>query len=47
MNPDDQTQLAYRVSTLPLTYVIAPDGTIRERIAGLLTETKLTAIIDQ
>ena len=36
LHPDDATLLAYDVRGLPLTAVIAPDGSLRERIVGPL-----------
>jgi cytochrome c biogenesis protein CcmG/thiol:disulfide interchange protein DsbE len=34
MMPDDATLLAYRVRGLPVSFLVAPDGTIARRIPG-------------
>ena len=45
INPDDATQLAYQIGGLPVTYVIAPDGLVIQRINGPVTTSQIEAVI--
>ncbi len=42
LHPDDATLLAYDVRALPLTALIAPDGSLQERIVGPLDPDRFT-----
>lgn len=46
---DDQgtVQAAYRVSALPVTFIIGPGGSILARHDGALTETQLIAVLEE
>jgi cytochrome oxidase Cu insertion factor (SCO1/SenC/PrrC family) len=43
---DGTTSAAYRVDALPVTFVIAPDGTIVARHDGALTHDELVAVLE-
>ncbi len=43
---DGSTTAAYRVDALPVTFVIAPDGTILARHDGALTHDELVAVLE-
>jgi len=47
MEPDDITLLVYGVRGLPLTVVIAPDGTIAHKVIGGINPTKFDARLDE
>ncbi|MBC7236197.1 MAG: TlpA family protein disulfide reductase [Chloroflexi bacterium] len=46
-DPYGRISRAYRVTAFPETFVIAPDGTVRKRFIGVVTEEQLKGILDE
>ena len=46
MDRSGQASTAYSISTTPTTYFIAPDGTIVDSLAGVVSQSWLAGNID-
>jgi len=45
VHPDDQISLGYAIRGLPVTAVVAPDGTLFRRIVGVLTPEVIQSVL--